>query len=282
MSTPPARRLLHHAILLTFAALFMSFFLTIGNTAQDVRLSQGIADATPDPVAEATGQALIEQWEADFNSRTVFDMHIAYLIAPDVEQPESLVSPQTIQQYFGAEIVHSWDEFINLNAQEPFHVLMIHKSKSDEVDPGWTQQAYRTSSALMVGISVSFEQLAELVGERCMRNANPELFEQYENTFVIFSYAITLEDESYRAYVDEQLLARCNNRLDVGSSFAGIYRGDAYNEITQVEALEFLAEILIIHSMEYRMQLPRSGYIPLPTAAPASLQPTSDGSMFRR
>lgn len=256
---------------LVIASGFMIPYSTI-NAQEPVPTTEPgvVLDAPHDPVAQATSEALEQQDIEERNRINIFDFQIAYLIAEDVVTDDSLVSPATFEQVFGAQSFHSWASFVEQDAVQPFQIIMIHDSLYAEVDTIWTQTAYR-NRIILVGISMSYDHLVEITGDRCQNSKFIESYlSRFENKWLYFNYIYGFEDQSYKAYVDEQVLEACNDSLtaeDVGGSSGFISQGLANLEITSQETLDQLVINLRYDIMSYEITGAKQGLIPLPRTA---------------
>ena len=214
----------------------------------------GVPVAPPvDPSIEATAQALEAEWILEYQSRSIFDFNIAYLVIPDAIPENSLMSEQSFSETFGAQIIHSWDEFITQNGQHPFQILLIHDSIYDQLDVTWTQEAYR-NKVIIVGIGMPFEHLVEVIGDRCVKHPNPTSEDNFASRMMLISYAVTVDNEDYRSLIDQFVLSECRDNFDLGDVQYGVFKGRTNYPLTDVRLLNALVDTLIDKSMDYQIE----------------------------
>jgi hypothetical protein len=196
-------------------SFLLCLLFVIGTTHIKFTVSAvGEVPITLEPTLEAqlaaTHRAEDAQWLQTYHSRSIFDFRIAYLIKGDANETETIVSQTNMQEALGAIPVQSWDEFIELNEQEPFHMVFIHSSMVDEVDKEWTRLAHR-SGIFIIGINVRRQQLAEIIDDRCLKFGKKEYLDYVENTFLFFNYYASLGDERQRDFVNQSVLETCTD-----------------------------------------------------------------------
>lgn len=242
------------SVLMVIAGLAVAQLLVLMQRPSPIGQS-GLPPSTLPPPIAATGQVYSATHDAQYRDRTPGDFHIAYLIAEGAAAPESLISEQTFARFFGAQPIHSWDAFAAQNAQQPYQIILIHDSLYEQIDKTWTQWAYR-NRVLLIGISMPFEHLVEITGDRCQENVNRRMFEEYEHLYLIFAYNVELEDESYHERIDEQYLELCTQNPDLEGSPAHVYQTLGNAPITQIESLNSLRNHLMISAVEYKLIAP--------------------------
>jgi hypothetical protein len=176
----------------------------------------------------ATQAAEDAAWVAAFEDRSIFDFRVAYLISEAAA--DTIVSAENMNEVIGAVPVYSWDAFITLHEQQPFHLVLIHRSMVGAVDKTWTADAYR-NGIFIAGINLRQQQLADIVGDKCRKTKKKELLDYVDNTYLLFVYHVRLEDESQRDYVNRMELEECQKNyvlsspavIDSGTIPLGLY-----------------------------------------------------------
>lgn len=206
-----------------------------------------------EPAIEATAQALESEWMHEYQSRSIFNFNIAYLVTSNAIPDDSLMSGQSFAKTFGARIVHSWDDFISYNEQHPFQILLIHDSIYDQLDFTWTQNAYR-NKVIIVGIGMPFDHLIEVIGDHCVKHPNPTREDKFASRMMLISYAVTVDNEDYRDLIDQFVLSECRDNFDLGDVQYGIFRGRTNYPLTDARLLTSLVDTLVIKSMDYQVE----------------------------
>lgn len=234
-----------------------------------------VADGPIDPDIEATTQAVEAEWEQEYNSRNLLDFSVAYLIAPDATTSDSLISPQAFAELYGAQAVHSWDDFIAQDDLRPFQIILIHDSFYEQIDTLWTQQAYR-NKVIIVGIAIQYEHLVEITGDHCLYNPNPQI--PYDTRWLYFAYSVKLEDESYREYVNQQELEICDDDYSLGGLTLEVLHGLSNFPLTFEDGLILLRDNLKTETMTYGLSVSQDDTLPLPTAEATTLPVPGESS----
>lgn len=202
---------------------------------------QPIFDVPPE--IQATHEAEEAIFNAQYHSRSIFDFRIAYLIAEDAEPAGSLVESANMAKILGAEAVHDWDELLSLNEDTPFHMILVHESMAEQVDPEWMGDAYR-NDVQIVGIDLLPKVLKSLVRDKCVGGAQRRIAEWYDHFVFYFIYHVELEHESDREYVYEQQLERCKRvKIEGYGSFA---HGVMNFPLHDADSLQYLADSLLM------------------------------------
>lgn len=220
-------------------------------------------------VQKATLDAHAATWAAELSNRTIFDFNVAYLIVEGAASSDSLVSAESIAGVTGASVISKWEDFIAQNAQQPFHIVLIHGSMYDQVDKAWMSSAYR-NKIFVVGINMPFANLADLVNDRCLQDPNPGALENFGNLYLYFTFDVELENESYRELVTQSELETCNDDY-TGTGFVSVNHGTVSLPIINQELLQNLVSDLISDTVSYGFPKPGDTQS-LPTVIPLPSQ----------
>jgi hypothetical protein len=219
-------------------------------------------DNTPTPTPGPNGYPLtpssedlqqqydeIATLQAEYNSQSIFDYHVAYLIKADTPPLNEITTPEKIAEKTGAQVVNTWDDFLKLNDEQPFQIVLVHISMYDTIDPEWMQTAYR-NNVLPVGINFSHEQMVAMTGDKCLHNPNPHLKESdYTASFRYFLYSASLQNEQYREVVDKAELEDCNDDYKVGP--VGVFHGNVQYRLENEQNLDGLIRGIISDTTNY-------------------------------
>jgi hypothetical protein len=146
--------------------------------------------------------------------------------------------------------VHTWEQFLALDNQQPFNIILIHHSMLQQVDLDWMSAAYRS------GIDVRRSELGQLVGDRCLGKAERELLDHVDHTFLYFTYNVTLENEAYRDYVHQRALEDCDEDFKgIGKAF--ITHGTHEFPIATEAEIEHMAKVMLVDTVNYDIPVPR-------------------------
>lgn len=249
-----------------------AFAISIPINAQDVPSETLVPEGeeevpvTLEPTLEAqiaaTQAAQDAEWVANFASRTIFDFRLAYLITEDASIQGTVVSSENMREYLGAITIHSWDEFMELNNQQPFNMILIHASMVEIVDTAWMSTAYR-NEIFIVGIDVRREQLGEIVGDKCHGGNGKETLDFVDHNYLYFAYDVILENEEYRDAVHKISLEDCTEDYQ-GIGKARIMHGTNEIPIATEEELSLIANSLVAFTVNFHIA--KSGVLPLPTS----------------
>jgi hypothetical protein len=200
--------------------------------------------------------AAIATLEAEFLSRSILDYRIAYLVADDAEFRSEVITPENISTQMGAEVVNTWDEFLHLNEEQPFQIVLIHVSMLEQIDLEWTHNAYK-NRVILVGINFDHEQMQEMTGDRCIKNMNPQIdINDYTASFKIFTYTVVADPELLEAIHHAELVA-CGD-YDARGATTGVRHGQANYELERQEHLDLLVGSLITKTMSYGFSNPET------------------------
>lgn len=227
--------------------------------------SEGEPLLTPPADIVATHEAESATLAAEFNSRSIFDFQVAYLIAQDAVSSGSLASAQSITSVFDAEVMNSWSDFLDLNQAQAFHIVLIHESMYGQVDKAWLQNAYR-NQVFIVGINMSFEHLADITGDSCLRDPNPGLLDRFGNMYLYFTYNVKLQNESLRDFVNTSELEICEPYQVEDGSSVSMYHGTVNAPFFDEETLYALATSLVLDTVAYGIPKPQQNLLPVPSA----------------
>jgi hypothetical protein len=244
---------LHFQILMSLIVTAVVIFLlsttvVLGQEAPDTPEPGGIDDAPYDPTLEATSQAVEDAYERELASRSIFDFHVAYLIAPNAIQPESLMSQESFAELFGAVPIASWEEFLEQDDLLPFQVVLVHESMYQDIDTTWTQEAYR-NRIMIAGVGITFEQMVEITGDHCIANPYPHLAHKSSEMSLVFSYDVTIEDQAKREVVHEHELESCDENFSIEESF-GIKHGVTHVPMTSRSFVEAIGYVFVVDSID--------------------------------
>lgn len=254
MNSSPA----HRRLMCLFAFLFMftvSSFSAIAQQATPIAEPGAVPNApTLEPAAEATAQALEAAWIADYESRSIFDLRVAYLIGTNAAIENDVMSAEAFNETLGAVIVHTWDEFIAENDREAFQIVLVHDSAYDQLDTEWTQYAYR-NQVILVGIGMPFEHHVEMTGDRCLKEPNPHLADEADDWVLLFTYSVQYKDESQRVLLDPSAFTSCRGKPPVvGETYDGVMHGNLNYPLTEPEHVDGFANVLVLEAMYYGLE----------------------------
>ncbi|MCU0499056.1 MAG: hypothetical protein MUF87_17020, partial [Anaerolineae bacterium] len=189
--------------------------------------------------------------------------------------PDRFTAPQSVREIFGADLFYSWEAFAEANLVSPYHVVFIHNSIFEQVDLTWTNWAYR-NQIMLVGFSMPFDRIIALTGDQCITEINKGIWDDVEETITFYTYSIQLEDERYRAQIDERKLIYCDEQFDLNDTSAGLSKGSSLCGITRIEDLTSLVSRIITTRMNQQLTAhPIRVHPRLLPLVPASLNPIS-------
>jgi hypothetical protein len=245
----------HRCLMCFIAFLFMftvSSFFAIAQQATPIAEPGAVLNVpTIEPAIQATADALEAAWIADYESRSIFDLRVAYLIGFDAMPEESVMSETSFAETLGAVVVHTWDDLIVENDREAFQIVLVHDSAYDQLDTEWTQYAYR-NQVILVGIGMPFEHHVEMTGDRCLKEPNPHLADEAEDWVLLFAYSAQYKDESQRVPLDPSAFTSCRGRPPVvGETYDGVMHGSLNYPLTEPEHVDGFANALVLKAMYY-------------------------------
>jgi len=207
----------------------------------------------PDPVSEAAQQAYEAEWQREFESRSVFDFNIAYLVKEGSISPDRLESSESLATMIGAQPFYSWDSFLTQNEQTPFQIILIHDSLYDQIDHSVTQHAYR-NQVIIIGIGMPFEHLVEITGDHCQKNPNPHLAKEADKMVLYFTYIVNVADESLRPTIDQAFLDNCSEKPDIGDAPVTVETTATNPLISDLSYPGYLAGLIVSETIDYSIE----------------------------
>lgn len=148
-------------------------------------------------------------WQAEEDAFSYSDVRSVYLIAPELSDVDVYANANTVADKFSTQIAHSWRDIDTFLEEAPIDILFIHGSALDQVDSEWVRAAYR-SHTLVVGFSTPFDALAEIAGDSCVKNPNPQVPEFYREWVVVLSYTASSTPTDGKTIVDADTLDNCS------------------------------------------------------------------------
>ncbi len=192
-----------------FSTFFLSTFIVL--LLATLIPSAQAQDPTPPPTIDPESPAAIELREASqraidifttlFSQTQITDYHIVYLVAPDVANIDMM------QAYTGAQIASDWETVVQIDNARPIDALIVHASRADAVDTGWTQDAYQNRAVLLVAINRHFQTMAEWTGDNCSQATEIPFEEDY---YVMQRIEIQSSDSELRAQLLTATLTQCD------------------------------------------------------------------------
>ncbi len=187
---------------------------------------------------------------ADFESRSIFDYRIAYLIEADTDAGNEVVTAENVAETIGAVAIHTWEDFLTLNDEQPFQIILVHVSMLEAVDLEWIHHAYR-HNVLIVGINVTNEQMQMLTGDFCLREMNPHRkVSDFTGSFRAYIYSVSAFDIRLYEAIHQAELIDCNN-YDARGTETSVLHGQYQFELEQQSHLEQLIGVLTMSTMSY-------------------------------
>jgi hypothetical protein len=202
-------------VLLTLLTLITSLLISVA--ADTARLSgegEPIIEPTMPPDIQATSDAWHREFQNLLNSRTITDFNALYLLAKGAA--DEVVAPEVFAEYFGSTAFYSWEDFLASEAQEPADILLIHGSMADQVDIEWTRAAFRRN-VMIAGITMPFENLREITGDRCVRTPS-NLLKYSANAVYVITFVVEIEPQ-YARYRDDIITAELETCRDYQADF---------------------------------------------------------------
>jgi hypothetical protein len=205
---------------------------------------------TVPPEIQATSAAESQARYEEFLSRSILNFRVAYLISEDEENPESLLSSNSIYNATGAVIVNSWEEFLQLNEEQPFQIILLHTSMFDAIDLEWTKNAYR-NNVLLVGMNIDLPQMVEITGEVCMGKRHETNFVDQE-FYVYLTYVASAEIPEELELLHRATLETCT-KVNKLRGTGGVQHGAGASFVEQPSDIEGLVNSLVVETMNYEM-----------------------------
>lgn len=191
--------------------------------------------AVPEP-ANSKDAAFFAAWEAEamayYSSLNITDLNIVLFADPDAVDVLGEPAADVLERSFGAVVAPRWDDVLAAAADAPIDVLIVHKSRFDQVDIEWTYEAYRAETTI-VAFDLSFENLQTLTGDTCLKEPNRGLRGIFPNRFLYFNLAVRLDNPNYRESLIRTLIDECSDdwdipgRVDVAYGTVDLYPTDA-------------------------------------------------------
>jgi len=275
------------SILLTSILLFTlvstAILLSVSAQPGSLSLNQEFATATPGsdgppgpvPTESAEEQRAREianaTLDAEFASRSIFDFHVAYLIAEGTDAGP-FVTAQSFEETLGASVFTQWDEFLAVNEAQPFQMVLFHQSSVDMIDLEWTRQAYRDGVPL-VGISVTNETLRDITGDHCVQLPKESLIGYFDDTYILINWILELEypenfESAKHALLDDCVVYSGEGLLNVRHGMAQAPLIEAWGMLALDQTL--IAETIILGIEPFA----KEDMIPLPDAPDTDIKPS--------
>jgi hypothetical protein len=217
---------------------------------------------TVPPEIQATTAAESQARYEEFLSRSILNFRVAYLISQDEENTESLLSGNNIYNVTGAVLVGSWEEFLQLNEEQPFHIVLLHASMLDEIDMEWTRNAYR-NRVILVGMNIDLPEMVEITGDVCMGKRHETNFVDQE-FYVYLTYVASAEIPEELELLHRATLETCT-RISKLRGTGGVTHGAGASFVEQPSDIEGLVNGLVVETMNYGISKQiNNEIIPLP------------------
>jgi hypothetical protein len=193
--------------------------------------------------------------QAEFESRSISDYRTAYLIEADTAAGNEFITEENVMETIGAEGINTWEDFLILNEEHPFQIILVHVSMLDAVDLEWLHDAYR-NNVIIVGINFTQEQMQILTGDACLKDMNPDrVVGDFTGSFLTFVYTVSAVDESLYETIHQAELIDCTD-YDARGAKTSVVHGQYQFELEQQSHLEQLVGVLTMSTMNY--DLPKS------------------------
>ena len=195
-----------------FSTFFLSTFIVL--LLATLIPSAQAQDPTPPPTVDPESPAAIELREAvqqlldDYAARfalaRISEYNIVYFVAPDVANID------TMQAYTGAQIASDWETVMQIDNARPIDALIVHASRADAVDTGWTQDAYQNRAVVMVAVNRYFQTLGQWTGSHCQRTFEV-IVPPFDGDYFIHSYIhVETDDPALRSQIVNAQLTICD------------------------------------------------------------------------
>jgi len=179
-------------------------------------------------------------WAAEFANLEFSELNTVYLADLDAAD-ESLFAPETMAGIFATQIVSEWTDVELAAATSPIDVLFLHVSAVATADRNWIRQAYRDGT-LIIGLSIPFEKLMELIGDACIENENWWIPDVAEDWIIYPIYWSGTDTPENKVVLDRENLEICKDDLSrtfPNSVWHGSYATGIHPEIL-AEQLDYL------------------------------------------
>lgn len=194
--------------------------------------------------------------QAEFESRSIFDYRVAYLIEAEVEVTNQIVDSQNINEFTGAEVFHVWEDFLRVNEEQSFQIVLVHISMLEQIDLEWTHEAYRNNT-ILIGINFSHDELSMMTGDACLKDMNPQIkVSDYTASFRYFLYSV-MADENLFETIHQATLINCTD-YDADGATTGVTHGQYQYRLEEQLHLNALIGSLITTTMSYGLPNPNS------------------------
>lgn len=173
--------------------------------------------------------------EVTLDVASLAEKRIVYLVSASLDPAESgLRATERVAEVFPVQIAFTWDDFTELEAEQPADALIIDVSALDQVDAEWLANAYR-NGVLIATFNVPVDQFAELVDDQLL-TLDGFAADPYPGDFFIMASSAH-EGCAPDAEATEEPLSR-GQTTSIGS------RSSATNTLDTVEDLQFFAHLL--------------------------------------
>lgn len=194
----------------------------------------------------------------NLSRRNISGYRLAYLIKDD---QDSVISASNIADKTGAIVVNSWEEFSDLNEDQPFQIVLLQNSILDEIDISWIQEAYR-NGVIIVGINIEMARFAELTGDQCMGKKYADTKFVDQDFFIYFTYAVQVTDTTAIDAVHQAELENCESPKS--QKFTSITHGATSSWLESPADVQDLVNALLSDTVIYQMQSQNDPMVPLP------------------
>lgn len=156
-----------------------------------------------------------EQMAADIASRKPSDFQIEFFIAPDALATTDYLSMGDLLTELDVTPTTDWESFSLKEGHEDTQIVIVDQSALDFVYREWLREAYR-SRVIIVGMDLTYEEMAELTGDHCNDNVNRDV--KFDHQYWIFYYTYSIDSQSGQeikanddlsALIDEATLEGC-------------------------------------------------------------------------
>jgi hypothetical protein len=233
-------------VFLRIAALVASLWIVTAAYAQS-EPGSGIPEI-PDPEQAVAERAAMEErqraYDAAFHAylETVLleDLTVVYLAA----QPEmDYINSESIAEGLGAQVVWSWEAFEALLMDEELDAVLIHGGAAADINTDWTQAAYRRG-VLLVGLSMPFEEMQRITGDKCLEDPNPGYLALSPQMFLVFQYDLKVENDEDREAINHSVLETCEALEASQFGWYTIQRGTLNSFILSPDWLPWMGDLI--------------------------------------
>lgn len=251
------------------AIVFMIVLLGLSGWA----LSQGDTPPLCDPITGCTDESIPSElqaafeaqekaWMDAFTNRSILSFNVAYLVDEATALSDDLLSGAHFEKIFGAEVFHSWDDFAKARTEKNYQIVFVHTTLMQQIDSAWTKDAY-LNKTIFVGLNTTFEPLAALVGDSCLRHPSPTL----ENYFDVVARVIFISPDGTTkgdvAALGLEYLETCKQSF---SNSRNVNAVSLAYPLRTIDDLTYLANTIVADTVSFNIPIGKSNeLLPMPT-----------------